>query len=347
MPGPPEHLEVEVAGFDQQGLDGKAIRKEVILYFTEDRSGPAVNVLLLMPRGEKHAPPYPCFLAYNFNGNHTIHPDPGIRKSRVWPRRSGSAPQVPGDETRGASASRWAVETILSRGYALATVYYGDVDPDFYDGFENGVHALYPKLQERGDNWTSIGAWAWGLSRVLDYLETDKAVDQRKVAVMGHSRLGKTSLWAGATDQRFALVISNNSGCGGAALARRRYGETVKRINTSFPHWFCQNHKKYNDNEAALPVDQHMLIALIAPRPVYIASAAEDRWADPRGEFLSAKFAQPVYQLFGKEGLPADAMPEVNHPVSGTIGYHLRTGKHDVTDYDWEQYLRFADKHLK
>ena len=347
MPPPLKIERVDTNDFEMEGLRGKGMHKEVTLYFNKNRSGPKINVLILMPKRTNDNWPFPAFLGYNFNGNHTVHPDEKIRMSKVWAHKVGSKPHWPDKSTRGTSASRWQVEKIISRGYALITVYYGDVDPDFDDGFRNGIHTLYPDYQNRGDNWASIGGWAWGLSRVLDYLETEDWIDAKRVAVIGHSRLGKTSLWAGATDERFAMVVSNNSGCGGAALARRRFGETVARINTSFPHWFCANHKKYNDNEDAMPVDHHELIALIAPRPVYVASAQDDRWADPHGEFLSCVGAAPVYRLLGSEGLPTKEWPGVNKPVHGRIGYHVRTGKHDVTEFDWVQYLDFADTHMR
>ena len=344
--------EVEVKTEQIKKIDafnGKATMKEIKMTLTKNNQTISMNILIFLPKSQTKVP---VFIGLNFNGNHTISMDPNISVTSSWVRnneKNGITDHKATEASRGASQSRWAVEKILDRGYGLATIYYGDIDPDKND-FSDGIQALFYKSGQSkpaNNEWGSIGGWAWGLSRAVDYFEEDGDIDESKIALLGHSRLGKAALWAGATDNRFAIVISNDSGCGGAALSRRRIGETVGRINTSFPHWFCDNFNEYKNNEDALPVDQHMLIALIAPRPVYVASAEDDRWADPKGEFLSTFAASEVYELFGLEGLPSDQMPEVNQPIQKSVGYHIRTGKHDVTDFDWEAYLDFADKHFE
>ncbi len=351
-PGPARELRSRVTSVDSRALERTAVRKEVSLYLSPEGDLPRMDLLIYLPA--PGSGPVPAFLGLNFNGNHSIHPDPGIDLPKTWMRPSkveGAVVENRATEKgRGTLARRWPVEKILGRGYALVTAYYGDIDPDYHDEFRNGVHPLFYRpgqARPDADEWGSIAAWAWGLSRALDYLESEPGIDPQKVAVLGHYRLGKTALWAGAEDERFALVISNNSGCGGAALSRRRFGETVARINRVFPHWFCGNFKQYGGNEERLPMDQHLLVALMAPRPVYVASAVEDRWADPKGEYLSARHASPVYALLGLPGLPGDSMPSVNQPLMGTIGYHIRNGRHDVTEYDWDRYLDFADRHLR
>ena len=344
---PEWHGTVEVSEIFRKDndLDGLATRKEIELSLINAGKSLKMNLIVYLPHSFK---PVPVFIGYNFVGNQSISRDPSIAITPSWVgnHMPGILHNKATEASRGVEASRWPLKEIVSRGYGVATIYYGDVDPDYDDGFKNGVHSLFNQ-QRDSSSWGSISAWAWGLSRAMDYLEKASGVDAKKVIVIGHSRLGKTALWAGASDQRFAIVISNNSGCGGAALSKRIFGETVRSITTDFPHWFCDNFKKYNDREENLPVDQHELIALIAPRPVYVASSEEDLEADPEGEFLSCVAASPVYELLGLKRFPAVAMPPVDHPVMGSIGYHIRTGVHDITLYDWERYMDFADLHFK
>jgi hypothetical protein len=335
---------------DRNALGGKGVRKEVTILVSTSRGKLPLHLLLYAPKSERAVP---AFLGLNFLGNQSAHTDPEIRMSDAWisgKPESGIINHNATEASRGAEASRWQIDEVIGRGYAVATMCCGDIDPDFDDGFQNGVHPLFYRegqSKPQPEEWGTIAAWAWGLSRALDYLETDKLIDAKHVAVIGHSRLGKTALWAAATDLRFAIAISNNSGCGGAALSKRIFGETVGMINEHFPHWFCGNFHKYSGHEGQLPVDQHELIALIAPRPVYVASASQDKHADPRGEFLSARAADPVYRLFGLAGVGTDDMPPVDRPIGDAIHYHIRTGKHDITAYDWQQYLDFADRYLQ
>jgi hypothetical protein len=348
VPPPPKGVKYVVRDNTPNALNGLATRRQIGILLTGKEDGPRIELLVYIPA--KHTGRVPAFLGLNFSGNETVNADPAILQARrVLP--------VPpsGPPARGSGASSWPVEAILAKGYALATAYYGDIEPDRVDGRKDGVRGTFTidgKVLEPGTapvapgEWGAVAAWGWGLSRALDYLATDKDIDATHVAVMGHSRLGKAALWAGARDERFAIVYSVQSGEGGADITRRQFGETIARINDRFPHWFTEKYKSYNGRENDLPVDAHELIALIAPRPVYVSSATEDLWSDPKGEFLAAVNAEPVYKLFGSAGLGVNALPAPDTSVGHTIGYHIRTGKHSVTIDDWNHFLAFAVRNM-
>lgn len=344
-PESPGSISFRVLSSEEGALGGTATRRQVRVYFDSDTTV-SMDILMYLPVNRPQ--PVPVFVGLNFYGNQTISEDPAIIITDQWVPENddfGVVDNRATEASRGVRVSRWPVERILARGYGVATAYCGDIDPDFDDGFRNGVHGLFDNRARNESSWGTIAAWAWGLQRVMDYLETDDDVDRSKVAVLGHSRLGKAALWAGAQDPRFAMVISNDSGEGGAALSRNEKGESIADITTTFPHWFCAKYSEYAGKVQSLPIDQHMLLSLVAPRLLYVASASEDAWADPEGEFLSARLAGPVYKLYDRKGLGKRKMPQPDSPVQeGNIAYHLRTGKHDITPYDWDRFMDFADK---
>lgn len=352
-PAPPRPVTWKVTAVDRSAFGGKATRKLVTVHLLGRDDGPTLELLIYLPNARPA--PAPAFVALNY-GNHTLSADPGVPVSPHWQRDQShlleaqrAQPGPDGQPQRGTWARRWPIERILERGYALVTFYAGDLDPDINDGFLHGIQrAFYAagQTQPAANEWGFLSAWAWGYSRALDYLVQDRDLDAQRIAVTGHSRFGKTALWAGALDPRFALVVSSCSGLGGAKLARRNFGESVQWANFAQPDRFARNFQKYGGREDTLPVDQHLLLALIAPRPLLIVSASEDNWADPKGEFLSAKHASPVYRLLGTDGLSATEMPAAETFIPSTLGYYRHTGIHDVTPADWERYLDFADRHL-
>jgi hypothetical protein len=344
MPSDSVELSVEQQSYRADALDGLAERREVRVTLRRNQVARWFDLLLYLPN--ERSKPAPIFLGLNFQGNHAISPEPDLRLAESWLPNDSDGSVVNNRATeraRGRTASRWPLRSILGAGYGLATIYYGDLAPDHLELYRDGVMALFPEVDARDPHaWRAIGAWAWGLSRALDACEQLDGVDGERVMVIGHSRLGKAALWAAANDQRFAAAISNNSGCGGASLSRRIFGETVAAITTRFPHWFCGKFSEYSQREHALPIDQHELLALVAPRPLYVASAAEDRWADPHGEWLSAQHASAVYDLFERSALSGATRPAVGEALLGTVSYHIRAGRHDLTAEDWTHYLRFA-----
>ena len=321
MPKKYDSLSFTVTNEVPNAMDGMARLKEVTITAWKDQKSADIRLTLFIP--SKPQKPVPAFLLINNRDQNNTDP------------------------TRATKSDFWPAEMVVDSGYAVAAFHVSDAAPDTKDTYQEGILRLYPEQLKADDGMKAIGAWAWAASRVMDYFESDKDIDAGKVAIVGHSRGGKAALWAGAQDQRFAIVISNNSGNTGAALSRRRYGETVKKINDTFPHWFTDNYKKYNDNEAALPVDQHMLLSLIAPRPMYVTSASEDLWADPKGSYLSLLQAQKAYGLYKKPSALSPEPPAINSPIINSyLGYHNREGKHNLTAYDWNNFIQFANHHL-
>ena len=321
--GRPEGMTFWVYDQDHKAMGGMATRKQIEINFSGSDDSLTMNLVVFIPN-QVNKPP-PGFLLISHRGPSNLDP------------------------TREEKSGFWPAEELVARGYMAAAFFAGELDEDEFDDFDDGVHAQFDKPGPRApDAWATLAAWAWGASRAMDYFEIDDAIDHSRVGVVGHSRGGKTSLWAGARDERFSLVVSNASGCGGAALSRRKIGNPVDILNRRNPHWFSENYRQYNSKEETMPFDQHMLLALAAPRLLYVASASDDLWADPRGEFLGVLHAEPVYHFLGVKGLESKQMPAVESPIHiGRIGHHIRRGEHDLKEYDWQRYMDFADLHWK
>lgn len=347
----PVKLRSTILATKRDAVEGLATRTLVEIRFFADPAAPKITLMLYVPNAARA--PAPVLVGLNYFGLASVEADPALPLTDQWMRpvkEMGIVNNRATEATRGSQASRWPLALALRRGYAVATYFYGDLEPDHPDGWRDGLRGYLLRKEGRAargpDEWGAIGVWAWGLSRAREYLATLPALDARRITVFGHSRHGKTALWAGAQDENFAAVISNDSGEGGASLGRRDFGERVAdsvRVNS---YWYCENYRSWVGRASARPVDQHMLLALSAPRPLYVASATLDLGADPRGEFLAAVHAAPAYALFGYNGLGTEEWPPPDTPIGHRIGYHLRTGAHDITAYDWERFIAFLDREL-
>ena len=343
-PGRPADLSFDVFEKDGRAFDGKAVRRQITIYFSKDKSGPKMDLLLYLPANATK--PVPVLLNIGFSANSLTVNDPGVKPGEIW---GPDKKRVPASQGR--ALGRLDPMKFINEGYGLATFYYGDVDPDFLGGVSSGVRALYLKPGQTDPapgEWGAVSAWAWGMSRAMDYLETDRAVDPKKVAITGISRLGKTVMWAGAHDTRFAAVLASCSGEGGAALSRRNYGETIAHLvePTRYPYQFAANYAKYGPHPEQSPVDANLLIALIAPRPLLLQTGSTDNWSDPKGEWVAAVAAEPVYRLFGKQGLGTTELPPAGKPILHDMGFLMHEGGHGMIPSDWDVFISFLKMHL-
>jgi hypothetical protein len=344
-PGRPKDESFEVVEKGTPALNGKAIRKRVEIHLSGDQNTPVIHLVEYIPAEAKK--PVPMLLSISFGAPSNTVDDPGLPVGEVWDMKTHA--RIPANKAR--TFGKLRVEPVLDAGIGVATFYYGDVDPDFAEGFANGIrsHYLKPGEAKRGpEDWGSIAAWAWGMSRVQDYFETDKDVDAKRVAIHGVSRLGKTVMWAGAHDQRFAAVIASCSGEGGAALSHRDYGETIAHLTapTRYPYQFAENYAKWAGFPDKAPMDANMLVALIAPRPLLLQTGNTDSWSDPKGEFLAAVAAGPVYKLLGKDPLDTETWPAAKQPILHDLSYYMHDGGHGMVPTDWDVYVEFLKMNL-
>ena len=336
---------------DPAARDGAAIRRRVVGQMSPAPDGLKINLTVYTPANAKG--PVPIILLVNFGGGPPRAGGPGGAAGAGTPAQG--APTA-GAKAGAPPAGRGGLGTgeppvaadILARGWGYATVGYNDIQPDRANAWTEGVIGLTLKPGQAAPGpgeWGTISAWSWGISRIIDYLASDKAVDPKRIAIQGHSRLGKTVLWASALDQRIAAVFSSCSGEMGAALARRDWGETVDDMAQNFAWQFAGNLQKYVGKWNEMPVDAHMLIALSAPRPVFVTGGTTDQWADPKGMFLAAAAAGPVYTLLGRKDLGVKELSALDTPiVSGDLGWHYHTGGHTATPADWAAFLTFLER---
>jgi hypothetical protein len=343
-PPDPDNINFDLFDSGSPAFDGTAIRKQVTINLTGDEDGPGMDLLIYLPADVNG--PVPVLLEASFSPNYSRVDDPGVKQGTMWNREGERVPAPENSRFGTLNVSR-----LISQGFGVATVYYGDIEPDFIGGFDHGIISHFQEENQSGrlpNDWGAISAWAWGLSRAMDYFEQDTDIDEQRIALMGVSRLGKTALWTAARDTRFAAVIASCSGEGGAALSRRNFGETVAHLTAParYPYQFSESYGLFASHIHHLPVDANLLLSLIAPRPLLLQTGTEDLWSDPKGEFLAAVDASRVYEFLGTEGLQNSMWPDAGEPVWGTLSYYMHEGGHGTLPSDWEIFMEFLNTHL-